>query len=367
MKKKLSFYSFLMLIIATSFLSFSCKKNVPVKVIPTYKVMEMKEAAGELEVHFPTTIESSQVVEVRPRVDGYLDKIYLKEGSKVKKGEPLFLINQDDFHQRVVAAQADVLSAQANLDNARLEIEKVTPLVTKGIVSEYQLTTANSNLKAAEARLLQAKAAEEQARINLGYTVVKAPATGSVSLVNVREGALIRMSDPTPLTTISAEGDVFAYFSINEHLLRTDERISLDKLPPAELKLSSGKMYDENGKLEIASDIVNTQTGSLVVKAVFPNGKNVLRTGQSGEVVVKLTIPNAILVPQQATYEMLNKTMVVVVDAQNITTAKEISILGSDGDNYIVNKGLNPGDRIVIEGVRKLADGTVIAPEVVGN
>ncbi|MDL2296852.1 efflux RND transporter periplasmic adaptor subunit [Bacteroidales bacterium OttesenSCG-928-B11] len=362
MVKNSSSVSLLILLVATSFLFYSCKNEPPAKTPPAYKVMEVREATGELQVNFPTTIESSQVVEVRPRVEGYLDKIYLKEGSKVKKGDPLFLINQDDCNQRFLAAQADVLLAQANLDNAKLEVEKVTPLVRQSIVSEHQLTSAKSNQKAAEARLAQAKAAEEQARINLNYTVIKAPATGSVGLVNVREGALIRLSDQTPLTVISAEGDVFAYFSISENLLRSEERIDSDKFPAAKLKLSNGSIYDEDGKLELASDIVNTHTGSLMVKAIFPNNKNLLRTGQNGEVIISLTIPNAILVPQQATYELLNKVMVVVVDANNTTTAREISILGSDDNNYIVNKGLQPGDRIVIEGVRKLTDGTIITP-----
>lgn len=362
MKKNTSPSLTLIFILVISLLSFNCKNDPPPKTPPSYKVMEVKEATGALKIHFPTTIESSQVVEVRPRVEGYLDKIYLKEGSKVRKGDPLFLINQDDFSQRLLAAQADILVAQANLDNARLEVEKVTPLVQQNIVSEHQLTTAKSNLKAAEARLAQARAAEEQARINLSYTMIKAPATGSVGLVNVREGALIRMSDPAPLTTISAEGDVFAYFSISENLLRTDNRISPENFPAAKLILSNKSEYEEEGQLELASDIINTQTGSLMVKAIFPNSKNTLRTGQSGEVVIEVSIPNAILVPQKATYELLNKIMVVVVDEKNSTTAREISILGADHDHYIINNGLKPGDKIVTEGVRKLTDGTVITP-----
>lgn len=349
-------------------LSFSgCKKEAPKQAPPQFKVLQLTKKTGELRPHFTTTIESSQIVEVRPRVEGYIDKVYVEDGQNVKKGDVLFLINQDDFKQRLLAAEADVLVSEANLDNAKLEVEKVSPLVKKGIVSEFQLKAAESALSAAEAKVTQAKASREQARINLSYTQITAQASGTISRVNVNEGALVRMSDASPMTVISADGDVLAYFSVNEKLLNIERNNKTSSLPQAELALSNGVIYSEKGKLELASGIVNTQTGTILLKAIFPNKDNRLRTGQSGNVVIPITIPDAILVPKSATYEILNKTMVVLVDESNTVHSKEITIIGSDAMNYIVTSGLNDGDRIVIEGVRKLVDGTVITPVATEN
>lgn len=360
---KRSIYPIILLVclLGTLVLMSGCKEEPKPAAPPTYKVQQIKTATGEMKMDFPTTIESSQVVEVRPRVEGYLDKIYIDEGARVKKGEPMFLINQDDFRQKVLAANAEVMVAESNIFNAELEIEKLTPLVEQNIISEFQLRTAESNLRAAQAKLEQAKANQSHANINMGYTLIKAPATGVVSQINLREGALIHVSDPAPLTTISADGNVFAYFSISEHIitLQRDSSI-LEKLPEAQLRLNSGAIYEEKGKLELASGLVDRQTGSLLLKAVFPNSNNRLRTGLSGSIIIPITIPDAILIPKAATYETLNKTMVVTVDSENKTLSKEIKILGSDGENYIISDGVKAGDVIVIEGVRKLHDGMEI-------
>lgn len=351
------------LFLTTTFVINGCKEKPKPTAPPVYKVQQMVQTTGNINMRYATTIESSQVVEVRPRVEGYLDKIYVEEGGRVRKGDPLFLINQDDFNQRLLAASADVLTAESSLYNAELEIEKITPLVEQNIVSEFQLKTAESNLRAAKARLAQSKAAEEQARINLGYTLIKAPVSGSISKISIREGALVRVSDPNPLTIISADGDVFAYFAISETLMNPEKAHIVNNLPEAQLRLSSGHVYEEKGRLELASGIVNSQTGTILLKAVFSNKSNQLKTGLSGEVIIPIAVPNSILVPKLATFEMLNKTMVVTVDANNTTASREITILGSDGDNYIVTGGVKAGDRIVTEGVRKLHDGTVITPE----
>lgn len=360
MKKLSILLSISVLLVSLFFVG--CKQEAPKQIPPTFKVKQIEPATGELLLYFPTTIESSQVIEVRPKVEGYLDKIYVKEGSSVRAGESLFLINPDDFRQKLLAAEADVLVAQSNLDNARLEVEKVTPLVNQAIVSEYQLKSAKSALQAAEAKLAQAKAAAEQARINLSYAHIRASASGTISQINVDEGALIRVSDPNPLTTISADGDVVAYFAISEKFINPKENKKI-VLPDAQLALSNGSIYEEKGKLELASGLVNSQTGTILLKAIFPNQKKWLRTGQSGNVVIPITIPDAILIPKAATYEMLNKIMVVLVDENNTTSSKEISVIGSDADNYIINDGVEAGDLIAIEGVRKLSDGMVITPE----
>lgn len=359
--------SFLLLPISLLLISVfcvGCKQEAPKQVPPTFKVKQIEPATGEILLYFPTTIESSQVVEVRPKVEGYLDKVYVSGGNFVKAGDLLFQINPDDLRQRLLAAEADVLVAQSNLDNAHLEVEKVTPLVNQGIVSEYQLKSTMSALQAAEAKLAQSKAAAEQARINLSYTQIKAPASGTLGSVSFDEGALIRVGESKPLTTISADGDMIAYFAVSEKFLNPEKNQKVI-LPEADLALTNGNIYEEKGRLALASGLVNTQTGTILLKAIFPNHKRQLRTGQSGNVVIPITIPDAILIPKSATYEMLNKTMVVIVDENNTTSAKEITILGSDAEHFIVSEGVKAGDVIVTEGVRKLSDGTIITPEKV--
>ncbi|MEG1556164.1 MAG: efflux RND transporter periplasmic adaptor subunit [Bacteroidales bacterium] len=340
----------------------SCKEKAQQTPPPSYHAMILKATEGTTTMEFATTTQSAQVIEVRPRVEGYLDKIFLKEGAQVTKGELLFLINPDSFEEDLLAAEANVLIAEAKLNNAKLEIDKVTPLVEKNIVSNFQLKSAQSDLLAAEAVLLQAKAMKSQADINLSYTQIRASVDGVVSQINVREGSLIKMSDQMPLTTISADGDIFAYFSISEKIIHSKTSNNLNKFPEVELRLADNSIYPYKGTLELGSSIVDPSTGTLLIKAIFPNKNRTLTTGLSGSVLIPITLGNSILVPKSATYELLNKTMVVIVNADNTVVAKEIKIIGSDEDNYIVSGGVQPGDTIILEGVSKIRDGQKIVP-----
>ncbi len=353
---------FFMTIFGFSFTS--CNQKEVAKIVPEYKAIQLSPQEGVLNLEFPTTLEGSQVIDIYPRVEGYLEKIYVKEGALVSKGEPLFLIDQANFQQQVLSAEAQVFAAQAQMANAQLEIEKVTPLVKQNIVSEYELTKAQSNLKAAKAQHEQAKASLEQAKINLSYTIVTAPTSGVISQINIREGALIKSSNAKPLTTISSQEEIFAYFSINEKFFFQKNVIRKDSLPVAKLRLSNDFKYEEAGKIEFASGLINATTGTVLLKATFPNSKNYLTSGMSAVVVVPIAIPNAIVVPQSATYQMLNKTMVVTINKENKTIAKNIDIVGSYDEYYIVSSGLAADDIIVIEGASKLPDNTLVKPNI---
>jgi len=309
-------------------------------------------------VEFPTQLQSQQVIEIRPRVEGSLEKVFIKEGAYVRKGAPLFQINSDVYQQQVYSCRANLYAAQAKLTNAEFEIEKVTPLVEKNIVSDYELKSALMNLKVAQAGVEQAQAALEQANINLGYTLITSPISGLASAINIREGALVQVMMQTPLTTISADGDIFAYFSVSEKLVRLNEHAA--NLMNARLRLADGNLYDKTGVIDRASGIVNPTTGTILLKAIFPNPNRDLATGSSGTVIIPFEIKDAILVPKSAIYPMLDKIMVVTVDEQNITHSKAIVIAGTSGDNYVVTQGLSPGDIIVLEGVSKLRDGKKI-------
>jgi len=323
--------------------------------------MKLALSDGVIAVEFPTRLQSQQVIEIRPRVEGTLERVFINEGAHVKKGELLFQINPDVYQQQVYSNQANFYAAQAKLTNAEYEVQKVKPLVEKGIVSDYELKSALMGLKVAQAGVEQAQAALEQANINLGYTKITSPISGSASAINIREGALVQVMSQVPLTTISADGDMFAYFSVSEKLINPNERPA--RIPKAQLRLANGELHHEVGELDFASGIVNPSTGTVLLKAVFPNPKRELTTGSSGTVIIPFEVKNVILVPKSATYQLLDKTMVVTVDEQNVTRSQAIVIAGTSGDNYVISEGLKPGDIIVLEGVSKLRDGKTIKPK----
>jgi len=351
-------YNFFFFTIFLAFCLSACKPKTVEAPIPEYKAMQVAISDRIVAVEFPTQLQSQQVIEIRPRVEGTLEKVYIKEGAYVKNGEPLFLINQEVYQQQVYACRANLYAAQAKLTTAELEIEKVTPLVEKNIVSDYELKSAQMNLKVAQAGVEQAQAALEQANINLGYTKITSPISGLASTINIREGALVQVMMQAPLTTISADGDIFAYFSVSEKLVRLNEHAA--NLMNAQLRLADGTLYDKTGVIDRASGIVNPTTGTVLLKAVFPNPNRNLATGSSGTVIIPFEIKDAILVPKSAIYPMLDKIMVVAVDEQNITHSKAIVIAGASGNNYVVTQGLITGDIIVLEGVSKLREGKKI-------
>ena len=354
---RLNFTTFLVCLIL---FFFACKPKVSEAPIPEYKVMKIILSDGEIQVEYPTKLQSQQVIEIRPRVEGVLERVFIKEGAQVKKGALLFQINPDVYQQQVYSSRANLNAAEAKFANAEYELEKVKPLVEKNIVSDYELKSALMGLKAAQAGVEQAQAALEQANINLSYTTITSPISGFASAINIREGALVQVMSQTPLTTISADGDMFAYFSVSEKILNPNERPT--NIPKAQLRLANGTIYSGLGELDFASGIVNATTGTVLLKAVFSNLKRELTTGSSGTLIIPFEVKDAILVPKSATYQLLDKTMVVTVDAQNVTHSQVIVIVGTSGDSYVISEGLNPGDIIVLEGVSKLRDGKTINP-----
>lgn len=339
---------------------FSCKPKVAKAPIPEYKAMKIALSDGVVEVEYPTQLQSQQVIEIRPRVEGTLEKVFIKEGAHVNKGEPLFQINPDVYQQQVLSSKANLLAAQAKLTNAEYEVQKVMPLVEKNIVSEYELKSADMNLKVAQAGVEQAQAALEQANINLGYTTITSPISGLASSINIREGALVQVMSQTPLTTISADGDMFAYFSVSERIITPNDRPA--QIPKAELRLATGAIFSELGKIDFASGIVNPTTGTVLLKAVFPNPKRELTTGSSGTIIIPFEVIDAVLVPKSATYQLLDKTMAVTLDENNATRSQAITIAAVSGNHYVISGGLKPGDTIVLEGVSKLRDGQTVKP-----
>ena len=374
MKKFRLFIAILLLLSS----AHSCKNNstpaetaAQPEAIVSYPVLTVAIKNITLFTDYPATIQGQQNIEIRPKIDGYVEKIYVDEGATVKKGQKLFHINAPQYEQEVRTAQADIKIAEAAVNAARMQVEKVRPLVEKDIISKYELENAQYSLEGRQAALAQAQARLANAKTNLGYTSITSPVDGVVGTIPYRLGSLVSSNTAQPLTTVSSIGNVFAYFSMNEKealaLSRTTKGSNnverLASLPPVILILADGSEYTEKGKIEAASGLISTQTGSVSVRATFPNPGNFILSGATGKVRLPQHIDSALLVPQKATYELQGKRFVYQVDQNNNIKSTEIKILeGGNGQFFVVQGGLNPGDRIVLEGIDGLRDGVQILP-----
>lgn len=322
---------------------------------------------------YPVTVEGRTNVEIRPQVDGYLDKVFVDEGAFVKAGQPIFKINESRYRELLNNAQGALNSAEGALINAKLEVEKMTPLVEGKVISEFQLKNAKASVKIAEANRNQAQAAVASARINLGYTLITAPVDGYITRLPKKQGSLVSAADPIPLTLMSDIQEVHAYFSIGEAdfiaFKNKFEGNTLDdklkKLPPVTLVLADNSEYEQKGKIDMVDGQFDKTTGAITLRASFPNAKGLLRSGNTGKVRLGISHNNVLLIPQAVTAEVQDKIFVYVVDKDNKVTKSPITIMGKSGTDYLVKDGIKAGDRLVYKGFETLQDGTVIIPEKV--
>src|SRR3954447_11877253 len=334
-----------------------------------YPVLTIAPRQTTLFNDFPATIQGQQNIEIRPKIDGYIETIYVDEGATVKKGQPLFQISAPQYEQEVRTAQADIKIAQADVNAAQMQVNKVRPLVEKGIISKYELESAQYSLEARQAALAQAQARLANAQTNLSYTSVTSPVNGVVGTIPYKIGSLVSSNTAQPLTTVSNIGNIYAYFSVNEKqslaFIKNTKGATIEErlasLPPVTLILPDGSEFPEKGKVGIASGLINTQTGSVSVRAIFPNPVNFIRSGSTGTVRIPGTIDSALLIPQRATYELQGKHFVYVLESTGTVRSTEIKVLeSSNGQFYVVQEGLGSGDKIVVEGVAGLHDGASI-------
>jgi membrane fusion protein, multidrug efflux system len=344
--------------------------------VKDFPVITITPRSTTLNSDYPATIEGQQNVEIRPKIDGYIEKIFVDEGATVRKGQRLFQILAPQYEQDVRTAQANIKIAQANVKAAEMEVNKVRPLVEKNIISKYELESAEFKLQSSQAALAQAQAALVNARTNLGYTIVTSPVNGVIGTLPYKIGSLVSSNTTLPLTTVSNIGNIYAYFSVNEKQAlefattikgaTTEER--LKSIPPVTLVLANGNEFPEKGHIETASGLINTETGSVQVRATFPNPKNIIRSGSSGMVRIPVTIDTAILVPQKSTYEIQGKKFVYLVSDSSTVKSTEIKIRPNSGGRYfVVEEGLKPGDKIVLEGVASLRENLAIKPRQVNT
>jgi len=336
--------------------------------LPVYSVTPSNAVTYQ---EYPVTIEGRTNVEIRPQVDGYLDKIFVDEGAFVNAGSPIFKINDNRYREALNSATGTLNGAEASLVNAKLEVEKLTPLVENKVVSEYQLKSAKASLKIAEANKKQAEAAVASARINLNYTLITAPVSGYITRLPKKQGSLVSAADPIALTTLSDIGEVHVYFSIGEsdfisfrdNYAGNTITDKVKNLPPLELVLPNRSIYEQKGKVDMVDGQFDRTTGAITLRASFPNAKGLLRSGNTGKIRLGLPHANALLIPQSATMELQDKIFVFTVDKDNKVARTPVIVSGKSGTDYLVQEGLKAGDRIVFKGFESLQDGAVIVPE----
>lgn len=331
-----------------------------------YAVMTIATTDREIPSNYSATIRGRQDIDIYPQVSGTIFELCVNEGQTVSKGQSLFIIDQVPYKAALQTAEANVAAAKAGVATAQLTYDSKKELYAKNVVSQFDLLTAENTLLTAKAQLAQAEAQRVNAANNLSYTVVKAPANGVVGTLPYRVGALVSASIPQPLTTVSDNSDMYVYFSMTENQLLNLTRQygsianTLKNMPDVQLVLNDGSVYDQTGRIESISGVIDTSTGSVQLRAVFPNKSGLLHSGGAGSVIVPNIHKDCVVVPQVATFELQNKVYVYKVeDGKAISSMIDVEKI-NNGKEYIVKSGLTPGDVIVAEGVGLLREGTPI-------
>ena len=363
-------------IITAAFILYACKSSTnnagygppPPQALPVFAVSSMPATTYQ---EYSASLEGSKDIEVRPEIDGYIEKIFVDEGALARKGQSLFQINSRTYLAQLNNAKASLAAAKANLANAQINVSKLTPLVQNNVISDVQLKTAQAAYDAAAANVSQAESVVRNAEINLGYTMIKAPVDGYIGRIPHKTGSLVGTTTQEPLTVISEIKKVYAYFSLSENDFfqfknqfagkTVEEKIK--QMPPVELVLADGSVYPEKGKVEVVSGQFNNTIGSISFRASFENKSGLLRSGNTGKVRIPRSITSALIIPQEATFELQDKIFVFAVGDSNKVTSKPLTIAGTSGNYYLVQGGINPGEKIVYTGLDRLRDGAVIQPQ----
>jgi RND family efflux transporter MFP subunit len=345
------------------------EKAAPVQPPPEIPVVTVVAKDTPLEFDLVAQLRGLEDVEIRARVEGYLQTIDYVEGSTVQKGKLLFTIDDQQYVAALAQAQATLASAQNQFDKGDLDVKRFTPLVAERAVSQAELDNAISARKSGAAQIEAGKANLERARLNLSYTRISSPITGLVGKAEHKVGDLVGKGDPTLLTTVSSIDPIRVSVAIPEaDYLRfsrsvADAKEAASRTPPV-LILSDGTQHPYPGKLIFVDRAVDTQTGTLRVDLAFPNPQRTLRPGLYGKVKAESeVVKNALLVPQRAVQELQGTYTVVVVGEGDKVETRKVKPGQKVGSLWIIQEGLKSGDRVVVEGFQRLRDGMTVVPK----
>jgi len=313
---------------------------------------------------FTAQVETEQPANIRPQISGRLTQICVKEGARVKKGQPLFVIDQVSYQAAVRNAEARQNSAKARLTIARQTLEGKEELFRQHVIGDFDLNKARNEAAAAEAELAEAKADLRAAQNELSYTVVRSPSDGVLSMIEYRVGEMVSPEMELELATVSDPRRIHAYIGLSEKSLcdlTEYYQCSIDELPDRipEISMTTywGKEIRHKGRIDAVSGNVEKNTGTVVVRASFDNPDGLFRNNSNGTILIPYPIKDAIVIPQEATFDIQDKIFVFKVE-DGVAKVASVGILPyHDGQSYVVTSGLKTGDVIIAEGAGLLKDG----------
>lgn len=336
----------------------------------TLPVMVVASRSVEFQETYSASIRGRQDVDIMPQVSGRITRLCVKEGERVRTGQVLAVIDQVPYRAALRTAQANVSAAWAKVETARIELQGKQALFDEKVISDYELSLARNRLAVSLAELEQAKAQEADARHNLSYTEIKSPSDGVVGTLPYRIGALVSSGMAQPFTVVSDNSEMYVYFSVSENKLRQlkarygsiDKMIS--QMPEVSLQMNDGTLYNKKGRIKTVSGVVNSTTGAVQIKALFPNPDRELLSGTIGNVILQGLNVDAILVPMTATVELQDKIIAYRLKNGKAEAAYMTVDRLNDGNHFVVRQGLSVGDTIIAEGVGQVREGMIVKPKI---
>jgi membrane fusion protein (multidrug efflux system) len=359
--------------LAAALLLGACKaKEAAPPPPPEVVVIEAIQKDVPVYIELVGQTKGSQDVEIRARVEGYLERFFFTEGAFVHKGDRLYQIDPRSYQATLAQSKANLATAQARLDQMTVTVNRLTPLEAQKAVSRQELDNALANQDAARAQVEAGKANVDNATLNLGYTNITSPIDGVVGTTLVKAGNLVGRGESTLLTTVSQVDPILFRAGISEaeylRLARRTEELRAARngeKTPVQLILADGTTYAETGILETVERAVDPTTGTLALQITFPNPDRLLRPGQYGR--ARAVIENrkgALLVPQRAVQELQNLYSLAVVGADNKVAFKNVKVGPRVDGLWVIEEGLQPGDRVVVDGLQRIRDGIAVSPKV---
>ncbi|MCA3220279.1 MAG: efflux RND transporter periplasmic adaptor subunit [Burkholderiales bacterium] len=356
----------------------ACGKQAAVPTpppVPEVGVITVEPKSTPLSIELVGDIRAFREVELRPRVTGVVERQMFRPGQMVREGDPLFLIDTRTLDSAVADAQARLLEAEAQLQRAQQDVERYKPLLVDDAIPRQTYDQAVAAQKQAQSLVESRREGVTRARIDRGFAEVRAPVTGQIGIQQVEIGGLAT-SGQTVLAVVSTLDPVLAYFSVSENeYLDYMRRIEVSRAAgriaaraPIELLLADGSQYKHPGRFDLADRAINPQTGTLTLRAVFPNPEQLLRPGMTGRVRIVYDVADAaIVIPMKAVTELLGRQFVSVVGADGKVEQRAVTARERIGDEWLIQEGLKPGDTVVVEGVQKARPGATVRPVPVGS
>lgn len=349
------------LIILMTIIAFTSCKNKDKQTIkqtpPAYPAIEIPEKTITIYKDYPVHIEGIINSKIRAKIEGYIEKVLVDEGQYVHKNQPLFKLETQSLSQ-------DANAAKAKINVSKVEVDKLIPLVEKGIVSQVQLETAKANLQ-------QAKSTYQSILEKINYAAIKSPVEGFVGTINFREGSLVGRQNSMPLTTVMNVNQIYAYFAMSEKdylnfLEQTkgkDIQEKIKNLPECSLILANDKEYEKKGKIQTVIEEIDPDTGTMSFRAIFDNPNHLITNNNSGVIKIPFTYKDVIVIPQKVTYNQQGKTYVYKVSPENHVEVTAVKVEAESDNLYIITKGIKKGEKIAAGGIQKLRDKMRIIPQ----